>query len=74
MAPRRSLRPNVAKSYRNTCGAPAPRGEIQQPASTATNKPVTQKKLEITGGNLIYTRCGEALSPGAVSFSLVVLS
>jgi hypothetical protein len=73
MAPgaRRSLRPNVAKSYKNTCGASAPRGEIQQPASTATTKPVTQKKLPVTGGNLTYTRCGEDLSPGAVIFFLL---
>jgi hypothetical protein len=65
---RRTSRPNVTKSYKNSCGAPAPRGFIQ-PASGTSSKSVTvKKKLRITGGNLAYTRLGEALSPGSVSY------
>ena len=70
MPPRRSGCPNVLKSYKNSCGAPAPRGKIYQPASLAvTKKSVLLNKAKTRiGGSLTYTKSGEKLPPGAVSF------
>ena len=75
MPPRRSDRPNVTKSYTNTCGAPAPRTQIHLshpvPKKSVTKKSVTKKSVTsdnpTDGGNLTYTVSGERLTPGAVS-------
>ena len=70
MPPRRSDRPNVTKSYTNTCGAPAPRTQIHLshpvPKKSVTKKSVTSDN-PTDGGNLTYTVSGERLTPGAVS-------
>jgi len=77
MAPRRSSRPNVTKSYKNSCGASAPRGIIQQPADTSSKISVPQpKKVKMTGGILTCTKFGEALDVGAVNcfYCLIIKS
>jgi hypothetical protein len=75
MAPRRSGRPKVAISYKNFCGAPAPRTQIHLSVNPAAKKSVTKKSVpksltahnQTDGGNLTYTVSGERLVPGAVS-------
>jgi hypothetical protein len=70
MALRRSGRPKVASSYKNTCGAPAPRTQICLSANPAPKKPVPKSVTThnaTDGGNLTYTVSGERLTPGAVS-------
>lgn len=74
MPPRRSGRTNVIKSYKNTCGAPAPRTQIHPSAHPVPKKSVIKKSVpkSVTahnpdGGNLTYTVSGERLTPGAVS-------
>jgi hypothetical protein len=67
--PRRTSRANVTKSYKNTCGASAPRGNIKQPANAMESRisAPPAKKLKMTGGSLTCVKSGEALSPGAVN-------
>lgn len=82
-AAKRTLRPrnpNVRKSYKNTCGAPAPRASLEslqqddevQPKATTTKKSTKGKKTVKPkpihdDGKLIYTITGDRLPSGAVS-------
>ncbi len=64
---RRSLRPNIQKSYTNTCGAPAPQGTLHSPV-TIPKKPLAVKKAkQVVGGILCNTISGERQTAGAVS-------
>lgn len=61
--------PNVKKTYKNTCGAPAPEGILYFPA-TIPAKSVAVKKISktaVAGGILSYRASGERLTAGAVS-------
>lgn len=68
--PKRSLRPrNVTKSYKNTCGAPAPRTSLRQSSGVAAAKLISPKNLTKpirTGGDLVYTIKGPKLPLAAV--------
>ena len=69
--PKRALQPrNINKSYKNTCGAPAPKGSLKQGSETVVTKLVKPKKSSRsirTSGDLIYTIKGPKLPLGAVS-------
>jgi hypothetical protein len=72
--PKRILRPrtqNIKKSYKNTCGAPAPRGSLtkrSQPAPVVTKPKPKKAPVPVQdSGRLIYTTKGPKLPLGAVS-------
>lgn len=69
MASQRILRPNVKKSYKNTCGAPAPRTSLLQDHSTTTTNFTMDKKAAkpTNTETLLYTTSGNRLPLGAVS-------
>ena len=75
MASQRVLRPNVKKSYKNTCGAPAPRTSLHQDHSNTTKNTTMNKKAAkpTNTQTLLYTTSGDRLPLGAVS-SLVLFS
>ena len=67
--PNRTLRPrNITKSYKNTCGAPAPRAipTSSQPVVTKLKPKIAPVSIQ-DGGTLIYTIKGPKLPRGAVS-------
>ena len=69
--PKRTLRPrNITKSYKNTCGAPAPKATLKKDSKTVVTKLVKPKKASSsirTSGDLVYTIKGPNLPLGAVS-------
>ena len=71
MASQRTLRPrNIKKSYKNTCGAPAPRTSLLQEHSNTTTTKSTKGKKAAKPANtetLLYTTSGNRLPLGAVS-------
>lgn len=75
MASQRDLRPrtgNIKKSYKNTCGSPAPRTSLFHEPSNIMIKSTKGKKPVPTTGKtasdtLIYTMTGDRLPLGAVS-------
>lgn len=72
---KRTLRPNVKKPYKNTCGAPAPRNSLLQLEECSNT---TRKKAAntINTETLLYTTSGDRLPLGAVNttsiFSLFI--
>lgn len=72
MATRRTPRPNVTKSYKNTCGAPAPKASLKKGSNPTGVKSASAKSKKTSssihvGGDLVYTIKGSTLSPGSVS-------
>jgi hypothetical protein len=69
MASQRSLRPNVKKSYKNTCGAEAPQTSLlQRRSTTISTKGKGKKAAKPTNTEtLLYTQSGNRLPLGAVS-------
>jgi len=63
-----SDRPNVKKSYKNTCGTPAPKGTLHCPA-TIPKKSAAVKKMSmaVVGRTLHWTKIGERQTVRAVS-------
>jgi hypothetical protein len=72
MASNYSLRANVKKSYKNTCGAPAPRTSLLQLEEHSTAKSTEGKKAAqpTNTETLLYTTSGKRLPLGAVSSSI----
>lgn len=68
MASQRTLRKNVKKSYKNTCGASAPLTSLLLDPNTTTNSTVPKKAAKPTNTEaLLYTISGDRLPLGAVS-------
>ena len=63
---------NTQISYRNACGAPAPRTSLH---SNTTKSSLGKKALKITNmESLFYTNNGDRLPPGVVSGVIFILS
>src|SRR6266545_5626952 len=64
---RRSDRPNVKKSDKNTCGAPAPKGTLYGPATIPKKLAAVKKMSMAVGGTLHWTKSGGMQTVRAVS-------
>jgi hypothetical protein len=67
MATRRSDRSNITKSYKNSCGAPAPKATLDKGSNLTVMKSMKPSNSIHVGGDLVYTMKGSLLSPGSVS-------
>jgi len=77
MPPKRILRPRVNVSYKNSCGAPAPKTTLTTHSGPAAKRLVNPKKASnpiSASGGLTYTISGPRLSPGDVSDVTPLLS
>jgi hypothetical protein len=72
---RDTLRPRNAQiSYKNACGAPAPRTSLRERSSNTTKHSRGKKALKITNTeSLFYTNSGDRLPSGIVSCVIFLL-
>jgi len=77
-APRRSARPNVHQSYKNTCGAPAPQATLRKNLvppirNTITQKVIPKSSVVPKGGSLVFINSGHRLDQGSVRCLIIIL-
>jgi hypothetical protein len=70
---KRDQRPRAANtitSYKNTCGAIAPKTTLKRPSGSTMMQffnPQTKSRSIPEGGTIVYTSSGPRLTPGSVS-------